>query len=153
MADEQKERDSLKIRRLVEEVTDFPERRLLLEGIVINGEHYDLGIINEGNRLSLEFYMGGTGKSVNLANRSSSDFSIQILEDYIGDPSQTVVTFNRHMYRPYHDHDDDESLQVGLDDSVMGVTKGALVWRKDFPHRGRGYGFFSVPFGAVNVDY
>jgi len=59
------------------------------------------------------------------------------------------VRFERGCYRPNHDHNDVQSLQIGVNEKIPGVEKGELIWRSRFPYKGEGYEHFYIPFGFV----
>jgi hypothetical protein len=127
-ADEQK---PLTFRRTIEQVVEFPQGIVNLENIAIAGKSYNLEIVNKNDRFSLNFNNG--------------DFQIIINED--------GIRFNRTVYRPNHDHNDEEYLQVGVDDKIPGVKKGELQWLNQFPYKKEGKDFFKVEFGARRVEY
>lgn len=124
----------MKSRRTVEETVELPEG-LNLEGVDINGEVYNLSIENSRDGvLALKFSKG-----------NHVEYTIQIGEE--------GITFNRHVYRPNHDHDDTESLQrfIGRDNDLQ--EEGKISWMARFPSPREGYDFFRVPFGPTKVDY
>lgn len=118
-------------RRTVEQVIEFPERTVNLENLSIAGADYSLKITNKDGRLFLSFNEG--------------DYDIIIDKD--------GIRFKRIVYRPSHDHNDEESFQVGVDENVLGVKKGELKWLSRFPYNCEGRDFFKIDFGAKTVDY
>lgn len=124
----------MRTRRQIEEIVELPEG-VSLEGVNIDGEVYDLSIKNsKDGRLTFGFLNGG-----NL------EYTIQIREG--------KITFSRYVHRPYHDHNDTEDLQVVIDGKIAHQEEGKILWSKNFPHKGRGYDFFTVPFGSRTVNY
>ena len=109
-------------------------------------------IIIEGNAIEIQgVKIGGKERQLtitNWANISRLDFDFDD-GDFIIQIAPEGITFQRHRYRPGHDHDDHETLQVGVDDSVPGVVKGMLQWLERHPYRGEGREHFTVPFGAA----
>jgi len=128
MAEEKKK--PLSLRRMVEEVIEF-NNGLIIENVDIGGKEYKLKVINHGGRLVLDF--------------NDRDYEITI--------DERGIKFERLAYRPNHDHNDSESLQIGDNESVMGVKKDEIKWRARFPYAKEGYEFFYVPFGARTVNW
>lgn len=121
----------LQIKRVIEEIVSFENNELILENVNINNVNHSLKISNRNGRLVFDF----------------NDKDYEIVIDSEG------IRFQRIAYRHNHDHNDSESLQIGVDEKVMGVKKDELVWRARFPYKGEGYDYFKVPFGSVRVDY
>lgn len=119
----------VKVTHIVEPEEDEP---LHIKGIVIAGKEYNLDVFN-GRRV------GEGDESLHL-DFNDGDYKITI--------DKNGISFRRHVYRPDHDHDDNESLQVGVDDSKIGVIKGRMIWRKRFPYQNDGHDFFYIPFGS-----
>jgi hypothetical protein len=129
--DEKTEQKPLTFRRTIEQSFEFPNGLLNLENLSIAGKDYSLAIANKNGRLSLDFNEG----------------EYQIIIDKQG------ITFRRTEFRPNHDHNDQESLQVGVNDAIPGVKKGEIKWLSRFPYPGEGRDFFRVEFGPRTVDY
>ncbi len=115
----------------VEQVVEAEHGRLHLENVVIAGKVYTLDIHNyslaEGEeRLSLDFNNG--------------DYQIIIEKD--------GIRFVRTLYRPEHDHNDSETLQVGVDNRHVGIKKGETKWFSRSPDPSDGTDYFRVKFGA-----
>ena len=124
----------VKVTQIIEPEEDEP---LHIKRIVIAGKEYSLDILNSRRM--------GEGDEYLHLDFNDGDYKITI--------DKEGISFERHVYRPNHDHGDDESLQVGVDDSKMGVIKGEMIWRERFPYKREGYDFFHVQFGDVRVDY
>lgn len=119
---------------LVKKVTETFKESVVLHGIDIAGKNYDLTVTNKGGRLYFSFTDNNNHRA------ASEEFGIQITEE-------KKVKFSRHQYRPYHDHDDNQTLQVD--------KKGELLWLTRFPYSsdGDGWEFFTVDFGPDEVSY
>lgn len=120
----------------VEQVVESEVGKIHLDGIKIAGKEYTLDIHNHCSkkgeeRLDLDFNDG--------------DYTLIIEKE--------GIRFSRTAYRRNHDHNDNQSLLVGIDDKVMGVKVGETLWYSRFPYKGEGRDFFRVEFGAVRVDY
>ena len=96
---------------------------VILEGVEIEGVKYSLKISNFNGRLSLDFNDG--------------DYRIIVDEEGVG--------FSRCRYRPNHDHNDLESLQI--------TDKEKLIWMDRFPYSGEGRIHFNIPFGSVRGEF
>ena len=122
----------MRIKRTIEEIIELAGS-VNLESVNIDGKTYELSIENSGNeQLSLKF-----------SRNKHVEYTMQI--------GEKGIIFDRHVYRPNHDYDDTESLQITNGEG--GTTQGKILWNKHFPHKGRGYDFFEVPFGPKKVNY
>ena len=96
---------------------------VILEGVEIEGVKYSLKISNFNGRLSLDFNDG--------------DYKIVVGEKGVG--------FSRCCYRPNHDHNDLESLQI--------TDEEKLIWMDRFPYNGERRSYFNIPFGPVRSEF
>ena len=120
----------------------------LFKDLKIGEKNYTLNIVNsplisdEKNFLSILFNC-----EKDSANPSKADYSIFI--------DEKGISFSRHVYRPNHDHDDFETLQVVIRGELTGRKKGELVWRDDspVPTERTGYANFYIQFGSEKVNY
>ena len=120
----------------VEQVVESEAGKLHLEGIKIAGKEYTLDIHNQFSKDGEE-----------RLDLSFNDGEYTLIIDKEG------IRFSRMCYRPDHDHDDNQSLLVGIDDKVRGVKKGEKIWLSRFPYQGEGRDFFRIEFGAVREGY
>lgn len=120
----------MQFKRIIEEKIDLG-KKINLENITIGEQNFSLGIRNDKGQLILSFEKDQT-------------------DEYIITIGNEGIGFKRHVYRPSHDHDDGESLQIATEKDTK---KGELVWNTRFPCKEDGYDFFYVPFGAIKVDY
>ena len=65
------------------------------------------------------------------------------------------ISFERHVYRKNHNHDDLETLQIVIDEEKTGRKKGEFACRDDshVPTERTGYDMFYIEFGSKKVDY
>lgn len=115
----------MNLKRVVEQTTELGEQAVL-RGVQVGEHTYDLFVTNSERtgRLSFRF---------SKPDLQTNEFSISI-----GDGK---LTFHRTRWRPNHDHDDTESLQITKD--------GKLQWWSRFPYSGEGREFFDIPFGSI----
>lgn len=137
---EEKDEKPMVIRRQVEQIVEFPIE-ITLENVEINSTNYDLKLINERGRLTLEFYNKDKDNMLDYRTIIDGDgFSFDRLF-YIVHSSPNLRDGGM------------ESLQERVDDSRPGSKKGEILWRERFPYQGDGYDFFHVEFGARREDY
>jgi hypothetical protein len=140
----------MKTSRTVEEVVDHGNT-ILIKDLRINsedafkGDTYDLQIINTlDGRLYLNF--NHTGEP-------------QIEQAYTIIIREGGVYFSRRKLRTTHDHDDNESLQIRVDEKDPTLRRSyigedltehvkQLLWMNSFPHTGTSRRFIAIPFGA-----
>lgn len=108
--------------RDVKEIIDHGEK-INLENVVIGEKEHSLGITNSNGCFVLSF---------------NGEYEIKI--------HNGLITFQRRLYRPCHDHDDIQSLQIATD-SEPGRKEGEISWRSRGPYSGEGYDYFKVEFG------
>jgi|WetSurMetagenome_2_1015567.scaffolds.fasta_scaffold1288543_1 hypothetical protein len=120
----------------VEHIVEADGGILHLDGIIIAGKEYLLDIHN---------YVPKKGEEVLDLNFNNGDYIIRIEKE--------GIKFNRIVYRHNHDHNDSQSLLVGITDEVRGVKKGEIKWHSRFPYQGEGRDFFRVDFGSIELDY
>lgn len=113
----------MKTVRQVQEVVDHGGQ-VILNGVEVGEQTYNVQVSNGGGRLSLAFLNKGGGE----------DYVIRIFDG--------KVSFHRTLWRPDHDHDDHQTLQV--------MEDGKLQWYSRFPYDGEGRKFFEIPFGSVS---
>jgi hypothetical protein len=106
--------------------------KVCIDGVRVSDEEYTLEIFQRGvNRKA--------GLLLAFVRNGGTEFEIIIDID-------KKIRFERHVYRPHHDHDDRETLQVASGES-------AGTWIERFPYKGEGREFLCVDFGAVEVEY
>lgn len=130
-------------KQTIEKIIEGQE--LNLRCLDINNKKYYLKISNNVGEISLKFYEDKQENYGDVSASNVGDYEIRIDEKGIG--------FERIVYRPNHDHNDVERLQIIVDKEKSFGKKGELVWGKDFPHEDSGYDFFYIPFGPKKVDY
>ena len=112
---------------------------LTLKKLKIGDKEYSLVLGNKDGRLSLGFNEGEPDKN-------GSDYQIIIEEE--------GIRFARYARRPNHDHSDEETLQIVVDETKdTGLKNGTIRWRSRFPYQNEGYRFYYIPFGAVTREY
>jgi hypothetical protein len=116
------------VREIIEVINH--EGKLKLDEVNIDGKDHSLEINNPNGMLTMSFNDG--------------DYEIKI--------HNGSITFERHLSRPNHDHDDTEILQIAID-SGPGRIKGEIFWRSRFPYAGEGYDHFKVEFGSKIDKY
>lgn len=111
--------------RLIKEVIEHGDS-VTIKGLTVAGRDYDLHISNDPGqgRLSLRF---------SKPNLDTNEFAIRVHEG--------KLSFSRTLWRPDHDHDDNETLQV---------VNGEPRWYSRFPYSGEGRTFFEIPFGSAS---
>lgn len=120
-------------KRTVEDVIEATSEHepLNLEVPNICGKDYTVQVTNIEGRFIIDFNEG--------------DYSIIIKDGKIG--------FKRTLYRPNHDHNDSQTLQISIDADKSGIEKGKIEWRSRFPYIGEGWEFYEVDFGAEKTNY
>ncbi|MBS3075231.1 hypothetical protein J4429_02105 [Candidatus Pacearchaeota archaeon] len=134
MADDKSEKRMRAVKEVsIEQVVEAENNELHIKGIVIAGKCYNLDIQNQSLR---------EGEERLILNFNDGDYRIII--------DEKGIRFERTIYRPDHDHNDNQSLQVGVNETVMGVKKGEIQWLSRHPYHGEGRDYFRVDFGAVS---
>lgn len=116
----------------IEQVVEAENGKLHIKDIFIAGKKYILDIIN-----------GGLKEGEESLILDFNDGEYQIIIENKG------ISFERFLYRPQHDHNDVQSLQIGVDEKFMGIKKGQTYWLSYGSYREGGYEHFRIPFGAA----
>jgi hypothetical protein len=124
--------------KLVKETTEEFDKTLTIGNLDIGGVRYHLTLTNTDGRLYLSFNGDKSQKSVG-DHFHVDEFSINI-------DDKNKITFSRYQYRPCHDHNDRQSLQIHK-------KTQKLSWQERFPYQGEDHEFFEVDFGPETVDY
>ncbi|MDO8517612.1 MAG: hypothetical protein Q7S33_05820 [Nanoarchaeota archaeon] len=128
----------METKRTIEEKVEFGDS-ITLEKVKVNEKDYFLQINNAHGNLVFNFYEKRPSED------ESPDYSIII--------DEKGIRFHRHVYRPHHDHDDGEDLQVVTDSKeVNGIPNGTLIWHDRFPYDGEGRDFLKIEFGSEESD-
>jgi hypothetical protein len=114
----------------VEQVVEAENGCLHLEGVNIGGTEYRVAITNQNGRLVLDF--------------NEKDFVMVIDEN--------GIRFERTAYRPNHDHNDYEKLQVRTEEGA-GPAVGTVQWLDRGPYQREGWCYYTIPFGPVTKEY
>ena len=116
----------------IEQVVEAENGKLHIKDISIAGKKYSLDIINGGLK---------EGEESLVLDFNDGEYGIII--------DNEGIRFERFLYRPQHDHNDVQSLQIEVDERFIGIKKGQIYWLSRGPYKKEGYDHFRIPFGAA----
>jgi len=117
----------MKMKQILENIIQLGDN-FELDGVKIGNTEYKIVITNRRRELYLEF--------LNPNKKNTKEFYIRISSD-------NKISFQRHVYRPKHDHDDSQSLQIN--------EKNEFIWSKYPPSTlmSEKMDYFKVDFGPI----
>lgn len=121
--------------------------KLHIDDVIIGENKHSLNIINPNRSL------GSPDNRPLILNFMNPEDADDDTADYTIVMDKRGIRFERFVYRPNHDHNNVESLQVVVDPKKANMPLGERVWMSRAPYLGGGFDYFYIDFGSTKVNY